>query len=500
MNQRSGSAHILAWRREGDTFLGQERYHDAIRAYRRILSADAGQADVWYNLGYALKASGLFEEALDAYRRALDAHVSGPQEVRLNRAVILSDHLHRHAQAEEELRMALALQPDYQPALLNLGNLHEERGQREEAVDCYEKLLAASRGQATSYSLEAMARLAQLKPPQRADDPMLAGLRQAIRACQDMPTRANLWFALGKAYDRLGCTDQAFEAFSQANACTQPGGPAYNPRAQERLGEALIAQFATPEPPRGTPAPTPAPLFICGMFRSGSTLLEQALAAHPAIRPGGELEWLPRLVSGELAPFPASMAALDAERIEALAGAYLNQLAQLFPDAAGARYVTDKRPDNFLLIGLIKRLFPDAKILHTVRHPMDNGLSVFMQHLEPRVAPYACGLRAIGHYYAQYRRVMAHWKSLYPDDIHDVDYDALVRAPREVLEPALGFVGLDWDPACLEFHRLGNTVQTASYWQVRQPLYRDASGRWERYAAHLGPLREVLEREGVNVG
>lgn len=234
------------------------------------------------------------------------------------------------------------------------------------------------------------------------------------------------------------------------------------------------------------------------MFRSGSTLVEQVLAAHPAVVPGGELDLLPRMAARQLAPFPAAMATLDAARAAALAAAYRTETARLFPHAAEAAYLTDKRPDNFLLVGLAKRLFPAAKIIHTVRHPLDNGLSIHMQHLDPRGFAYANDLRDTGHYYGQYRRLMAHWKRLYPDSIHDFDYDAFVRDPQATAEALLAFLDLPWDPRCLEFHRLDNTVKTASYWQVRRPLYAEASGRWRQYRRHLEPLAEALRAAGVD--
>lgn len=498
MNTGSNATRVKALFQQGGALLAQGRPAEAARAYRELVALDAGHADAWYNLGYALKACGCFDDALDAYDHALQARVADPQEVHLNRAAIYSDHLRRPDLAEAELDRALALRPGYLPAHLNLGNLHEEQGRRDAAVRCYEAILADPGG-AAEYRHEAMARLAHLQPPERADAPMLGELRQAAMASRDPLTRANLWFALGRAYERLHCTAPAFDAFTQANDSARRAGPAYDRGRQEQFIDALIRCFDVPSTPTVSEA-SPAPLFICGMFRSGSTLLEQVLAAHPGIRAGGELEWLQRLVRGPLAPFPASVAGLTTERLGAMADDYRAQLQRLFPDAGDARYITDKRPDNFLLIGLIKRLFPCARILHTVRHPLDTGLSVYMQHLAPGVAPYAGTLADIGHYFAQYRRLMAHWKRLYPQDIHDVDYDRLVRDPRAELEPALAFLGLDWHPDCLQFHRLGNVVKTASYWQVRQPLYGDASGRWQRYGECLAPLRSELERAGIDLG
>ncbi|MFZ5662307.1 MAG: sulfotransferase [Pseudomonadota bacterium] len=484
--------------RQASALLRVGRHGEAIDVYRRLLVAHPHQADAWYNLGYLYKAQGRFDEALAAYQRALELGIAEPEEVHLNRAAILSDHLRQDAAAERELRAALALNPRYAPALLNLGNLHEERGERDAAIQCYERLLEQQASSERGHELasEALARLAHLRPASDRNDPMLAELERAALAATNDVLRANLLFALGRALDRIERYDEAFDAFSRANRSI---GASYDPAAVERSTNALIAAFSTPAAQAPADVDFAQPLFICGMFRSGSTLLEQALGRHRCVTPGGELDILPRFVSGPLAPFPSTMETAEPERAARLANAYRTHLLRLFPQAAASTYVTDKRPDNFRLIGLIKRLFPQAKIIHTIRHPLDNGLSIFMQHLNPAVASYASDLRHIGHYYGQYRRLMAHWKTLYPDSILEFDYDAFVREPEPTLRQLLGRLGLTWDPGCLDFHRLGNTVKTASYWQVRRPLYGEASGRWRRYARHLTPLREALAHAAVEL-
>lgn len=484
--------------RRADALLAGGRHAEAIAAYRQVLALEPTQPDAWYNLGYLLKADGRYDEALDAYGRALSSGVRRAEEVHLNRAVIYADHLRRDAEAESELRAALALHPGYAPALLNLGNLHEEKGEPVEAVACYERILSDDAGNG-AHALEAIARMAHLRPPGRPDDPMLQRLQDAAHTAPDGDVRANLLFALGRACDRLGLHERAFDAFAQGNLCTRGSGPGYDRARVARRVDDLIAAFRTSPPDEsGDDDSHPAPVFICGMFRSGSTLLEQVLGAHPRITAGGELDYLRRLVAGPLAPFPASMAVVDADRDAALARGYRAHLARLFPHAAGDAYVTDKRPDNFLLIGLILRMFPRARIIHTTRHPLDNGLSVFMQHLDPGVAAYASDLRDIGHYYGEYRRLMAHWKSLHGDRILDFDYDGFVAEPRPAVERVLRFLELEWDERCLQFHQQRNTVKTASYWQVRRPLYGEATGRWRKYAAQLEPLRRALLAAGVD--
>lgn len=161
------------------------------------------------------------------------------------------------------------------------------------------------------------------------------------------------------------------------------------------------------------------------------------------------------------------------------------------PTGGSGGIVTDKRPDNFLHVGLIKAMFPEAKIVHTQRDPLDNLLSLHFLHLDPAM-PYALDLEDAAHWHGEYRRLMAHWKALYSADIHDVDYDQLVRDPRPVIERLLEFLGLEWEDQCLAFHSGERVVKTASVWQVRQPLYTRSSGRWRNYERHLRPLIEAF--------
>lgn len=494
--------------RRAQAFLRAGRRREAIAVYRRLLSLRPDLADSWYNLGLLLKADGRYEAALDAYGRALKCGVARPEEVHLNRAVIYADHLRRDDAAETELRAALERKPDYRPALLNLGNLHEERGARSEAIECYERILAQPGAGLTDIPAnEAVARLVQLRPPSAHDDAVLVRLKNAAENATgvDEVTRANLYFSLGRALDALGDYDAAFAAFRCANRHARRTGAAYDRLQIERYVDALIAAF--PPPPAGEalpgpggqgPSPRPAPIFICGMFRSGSTLVEQAICAHPQVMMGGELNLLHNLAAGPLAPFPASISTLTDARAAALAGAYRGELAKLFPEAARAgSYVTDKRPDNFLLIGLIRRLFPTARIVHTTRNPLDTCLSVYFQHLDQRHAGYSSEIEDIAHYFTQYRRLMAHWKRLYPTYIFDFDYDALVEEPQAALERLLAFLDLPWDDRCLAFHEHKTTVKTASYWQVRRPLYSRSSGRWRHYERHIGALRQAFDKAGI---
>lgn len=494
------STDLARIQRQALELLNQGRYAESIALHQQLLSVKPEFAEAWFNLGYMMNAIGRHPQAVEAYRRSLALGISRPEEVHLNIAAIYSDHLRLDEAAETELQRALAIAPTYGPALLNLGNLQEERGEREKATACYESILSSTVDDGAGLSLRqnALARLIQLQPPGQLNEPLL---QKAISAAESGPpeSRANLLFATGRAYDALGSFDSAYEAFQGANIQARINTAPYNPSAQEKFVDDLIRTTLSSKGSKSNDMRlgTPAPLFICGMFRSGSTLVEQMLAAHPAIVAGGELEYLPRLAIS-LKPLPESLSVLSDDAAKSMASGYIKHLLEIFPHE-GKAYITDKRCDNFLLIGLIKRLFPSAKIIHTKRHPMDNALSIFMQHMNPRVTPYAADLLEIGHYYTQYRRLMSHWNQPHKGSIFDFDYDVFVHNPESELRRLLDFLELPWEDRCLDFHRLRNTVKTASYWQVRKPLYVESSGRWRHYAKHLDPLRYALEQSGIRL-
>jgi len=480
---------LAAAAREAAELTSQGRLPEAIAAYQRLLERAPGAADCWYNLGLLQRTLGQFEPALGSYAQALRHGIGKAEEAHLNRAAILSDCLHRPNEAQRELEAALALNPDYLPALQNLANLHESLGRGAEARALYERILRRF-----PNAFESLARYAALRTAQGAAD---AGLAAQLRAGLVNPAagpaeRASLGFVLAGLLDRQGDYPAAFAAAAAANrasrAAAGAGAAPYDRRAHEAFIDALIAAFPEAPPALASQSPTPRPIFICGMFRSGSTLTERILAGHPGAGAGGELDILLRLVRANLAPFPRSMTSIDASVLSGVATQYVRELARLFP---GAACVTDKRPDNFLLIGLIKRLFPQAKVVHTTRDALDTCLSIFFLHLDPRVS-WALDLGDIGHYFREYRRLMRHWSALYGEDILDFHYDALVRDPRPMAQRLLAFCGLDWDESCLELERGGGSVTSASVWQVREPLYQRSSGRAAHYARELGALAAYL--------
>ena len=459
------------------------RAEEAAEAYRRLLAIRPDLPDSWFNLALMERQAGRFAAALAAYDEAVRRGVSGPEEAWLNRGVIHADDLGRPDLALQDLEAALAIAPDWLPALLNLGNLHEDMGRREAAAQAYAQVLAVAPGHPV-----AMARAAGLARLTGPDDPVIAALRLAVsRPGLDVADRAELGFALGRALDQVGAWDDAFAAYAAANAASRaidPEGARYDRAGHERFIDSLIAAF--PEPAAAVADAGAPPVFICGLFRSGSSLVEQIMAGHSRVTGGGELGLVPGLARA-VAGYPQALAGAGPEVFGQLRELYLGGLKTARPQAD---VVTDKRPDNFLHIGLIKAMFPNARIVHTVREPLDVILSNWFLHLD-RSMGHALDLGDLAHWHGQYVRLMRHWKTLYPD-ILDLDYDALVVEPRPAIERLLAYCGLDWEAAVLDFHKAAAPVRTASVWQVREPLYRRSSGRWRNYERHLDGVRAAL--------
>lgn len=444
------------------------RMADAREAYRRLLADHPALPNSWFNLAVAERRLRDPAAALAAYDRALAEGIDGPEEVHLQRAVILSEDMGDPAGARLALERALALAPDYLPALLNLGNLHEDLGERDAARTVYARAVATAPASAL-----ALARLAGVSDLASPGDPLLRRLEVVAGEAQVPLDRADAGFALGAALDRLGEYDAAFDAFVAANRAMAALLPRYDPAAQEALVERLIAAF--PARADGPGDGGWAPIFVCGMFRSGSTLVESMLGRHPGVSAGGELDSLPALAAN-LSP--------EATAVTDVAPMRAQYRAEAAPRKREGTSLTDKRPDNIWHLGLAKRMFPDARIVRTQRDPRDTALSVFFLQGGAGLA-YATDLRMIAHYHQQEGRLAAHWRGLWPDEFVDVDYDALVAEPQPAMERLLRFLGLDWTDAVLSPERGDGVVRTASVWQVRRPIYTGSSGKWRNYRRQL---------------
>jgi len=453
------------------------RSDDAIARYQRLLARQPGLANAQFNVALLYRKNKRYAEAVAAYEEALKLGIDGREEVYSNLGVLYSE-MRRAEDALAMFRRSLECRPDYVPALFNLAGLLEEQGERAQAIVLYERILAAD-----ARHWESLSRLAYARRFTRADDPLLETLRRAVHAAAgDPPGCEALYFALGKALDDLGQYDEAFAAYRSANEFGRRRNPSYDRRAVESAFDTLIDGFTGDWLRRASTGLEAGPIFICGMLRSGSTLIEQILASHPAVTVGGELDFLPWLIQRDLLPYPQRAVAAGSTELGALGNRYLKLVESVFP---GAAQFTDKRPDNFLHLGLIKAVFPRARIVYTRRSAPDNCLSIYFQQLGGNLN-YATDLANIAHYYREHERLMRHWFDVLGEGIHTVDYDELVRAPEAVLRGLLSFLGLEWDDRCLNFDRASASVKTASVWQVREPLHRRSSGRWRAYERHLG--------------
>jgi tetratricopeptide (TPR) repeat protein len=463
----------------------QNQVAEAIAAYGAILTRWPKAADAWYNLGVLQRKSSHFDEALYSYQRALAAGISRPEEVHLNRSVILSDVMRDHVAAAAELQQALTINPAYTPALLNLAGLYEDSGKRAEASSLYARILSIE-----PQAFEALARFANLQPAGALDAALPVRLREALLLASSPDDCASLGFALGRLLDARGEYPEAFAAYTAANEASRTSAMhrvvAYHRGVQEQFVDQMIS-LGTPRVCASVEI-APQPIFIVGMFRSGSTLTEQLLAAIPGIAAGGEINFLPQMIESELTSFFESMVGMTSARLDGIAARYQAELMRVSGSAA---FVIDKRPDNFLYLGLIKRLFPNAKIVHTTRDPLDNCLSIFFLHLEQQMS-YALNLKDIGHFYRQYRRLMAHWKQQFGRDIFDFNYDSLVAEPEPQFEALCAFLGVAWPGRVPDVAARSAAIKTASVWQVREPLYRSSSGRARHYAEQLEELLPEL--------
>lgn len=459
-----------------------------ISAAQRLIDHAKMSAIGAFNLGLRLRKQGLYRSTILAYHKSLALSIEKPHEVWTNIGVVYVDDLHDRKAAEHAFSTAIALCPDALPAYINLGNIYEEHGEFDAAIALYER---ACRDAPPAY--EALARLGHCTG-RNANSSILARMIAAVTALErDAATpaglapaaqldRESLLYSIGAFQDGIGDYRAAFDSFTHANQQTDL--PPYNKAQQEAQFDAIITAFPVTvfkandryRHSETLPSAMPEPIFICGMFRSGSTLIEQVIGGHGDVTSCGELSFFERAAHNPALSLNAGtpMAELISERLrrEYFAAPIVNDVQTPF--------FTDKRPDNILYLGLIKQVFPRAKIIHTQRKARDNALSVFFTQFGPGQS-YARNLDDIAHYQNQQARLAQHWQQCFDDDFITVSYDAFVQNPEMTTREMLGALDLTWDPACLNFHSRRNRVSTASYKQVRQKLYKTASGRAENY-------------------
>jgi tetratricopeptide (TPR) repeat protein len=538
------------WNNLGNVSFDLKQFGHAITCYRNALAAKADFAEAHSNLGNALRALGQLEDARLCYARALalkpefaQAHCNLSIALRdLGRPADAAVHARRATELEPPLvgahnglgnalldlgrldeadaayRRALALDPQFAEAWINLGLVLRQRGLTAEADACCRQALAARPDSAAAWVLSAELRTDEgnfsaaesLFQRAVALDPTLAealaGVAYLRRMTQDdagwasqalqladqgLPARQEVYlrFAIGKYFDDVRNYTQAFENIERAHELIQTFSAHYDAHQQVLTTDQMIESHdaAWVCRVRAASAKSKRPVFIVGMPRSGTTLAEQIIASHPAAFGAGELAYW----TDARQAFASKMidGGVRGEIVARLGQEYLELLKRLPSDA---ERVVDKMPANFWCLGLIHEALPNARIIHMQRDPVDTCLSIYFQHFKNSL-PYADDLRDLKHYYGEYRRVMKHWKAMLPGEtMLEVPYESLVADQEIWSRKMLHFIGLPWDPRCLDFHETRRSVMTASKWQVRQKMHASSIRRWKNYEPFIEPLLALL--------
>jgi Tfp pilus assembly protein PilF len=474
-------ARVVACHSLANALAALGRTEEALAAYRRAIALDPSCAELHNNLGSLLRGCGRLDEAAACFRRSLelDPGLADPH-ANLGLALRLQS---RPQEAQTSCLRALELKPNFEPALITLAESYADTGDFAGAERCFRQVAAIDRD-----SPQACAGLSRLRKMTRQDSDWLADAQRIAALPLSPRQEACLRYAMGKYFDDIADFELAFDNFRRANELTKCIRSAHHPEAMTRVVDRIIdtedREWLGRN--RGSPNGSERAVFIVGMLRSGTTLAEQILAAHPQVFGAGELPFW-----GAAADAVRSAPDHQARelRLESRAVTYLHSLASLAP---GAVRVVDKMPGNFLSLGLIHAALPDARVIHLRRHPFDTCLSIYFQHLETALS-YSNDLGDLARYYSDYARIMEHWHSIFPRGIIlDVPYEALVQDPESWSRRMIEHIGLPWDRSCLDFHSSPRTVITASKWQVRQPITTTAVGRWKNYRAHLEPLVGLL--------
>jgi len=477
-----------AWLHAGIAMQGLGRLGDAQAALHQALSLRQNFAKALERLGLIAIEEARFEQASEWYDRVVALR---PNDARAYR--LLAVALFRSGRTEAALaqfRRVVELEPAFAGGWTSFGWAYRALGRFGEATSCFRRALSIDPDDAEAHrSLAATGE-------QCAEESELERLRAQLADEAKPPgDRVAAGFAAGDFLDRADRFDEAFTCYAQANSLARQAllksGRAYDPDAMVRRVDHLIAAYSPDALATATAAASESerPVFIVGMPRSGTTLVEQILASHSQVFGAGELTEIAE-ISRQL-PFPQGEP--EAIRQWAVAAkplgrAYLDHLDTI--DWTSAR-MTDKQPDNLLHLGLIATLFPAARVILCERDPRDICLSNYFQ-LFAGGNPWSYDLAECGHRYRQIARLTEHWRAVLPNALYSVNYESLVADLEGEARRLVAFLGLEWEPACLEFHRTERVVITQSTWQVRQRLFTRSVGRWRRYARHLGPLIEAL--------
>ena len=472
-----------------ESLFALDRGGELLPEIERHLGWAGNNWQLWVLLGECREQGGERSGALAAYAEASRLAPVGEARPHLLRAEAARKDS-RYEIAQAEYRTALVINPDSASATLGLAHLASHAGDFEQAERLAREALKRDPDLYAAWEL-----LSTIRSGSKAET--LAGELDAVaERAGDNPAAFLLHFARGRVRERLGDYDAAFAAYELGNRI-RIGEQRYSRDAQIAYTRNIVEHLDEPFVNRDIAGALPDPgiIFICGMHRSGTTLVETILATHPEVSGGGEMTFIQDWLRRELGMANMSQ---TGSWLRNAPDALLGQVARdwresLIEPAAGHARVTDKLPGNYPILGLIHLCFPTAPIVHVRRDPRDNCFSCFATAFAKGYA-FSSTLESTGHFYRLYECFIQHWRqTLGAGRIIEIEYEKLVRNPESEVRRLLEAVGLGWDPRCLDFHLTARDVRTASVYQVRQPLYTRSIGRWRHFERHLGPLIAELE-------
>ena len=488
----------------GRAYLHAHELDKAFEVLEKAVELDPDIVEAQHGLGAYYMRRLDYENAIGPLEHACELR---PRDVgvRVNLASTL-EKLNRHEEALSNINRALQLDKKSPNGHLVMVEILSRTGDMEGAQKQVEKLVKLQPQFGAAYD-----QLARIRKFTDADMPLIRQAEKALKHGMPPKERCNLLFAIGKMYDDCGKYDEAFASYQQANLLRRRN---YDIDDDADLVKALHRAFTAKNisnlAQNGNSSAKP--VFIVGMPRSGTTLMERIIASHPL---GGGAGELPQMVSAGHKMFPKGERRkslkqlqddLSKDKIETFTEDFLRVLEQAKP---GAERIVDKMPGNARFLGLIHVLFPNATIIHAMRHPLDSCLSCYFQNFAELW--WSNDLQVIAREYTLYRKSMEYWKSVLPEGtILNVQYESLVEDSETHARRMLDAIGLEWDPAVLEFYRKKGVVRTASVAQTRQKIYKSSRARWMNYAEHLGPLvdgiapyleedRELLAEHGIEL-
>lgn len=477
-----------AWRNMGTVKLDAGDAAGAVACCRKSIELNAASFESFNNYGNALAGTGDHAAAEVAYRQSLSIEPRA-FEVLNNLAVALCDQV-RPEEAISACQKAVEINPRYPVVYNTWGNALDMLGRLDEAVEKYRQAISIHPDFA-----EPRWHIARSKKFSERDEDIEAMERLVDRRESTPAQRMHLSFSLAKAYEDIGAYDDAFCSLETANRLKR-GTFEYDIETSEKNFQGIMSRFTEPlfERLHGSGLKDPTPIFIVGMPRSGTTLIEQILSSHPDVHGAGELDNLGKIVNKHFGGAAGNMPdganhPITAEKITEAAQEYLDVLRS---HSADARYITDKMPHNFENIGMIRLMFPNAKVVFCRRNPIDNCLSIYKMHFSSGALQYAYDQIEVARFYKLHDELMAHWERLWPGSIMENEYEYVVENQRAATEKLLDFCGLEWDDACIAFNKNKRAVKTASFAQVRVPIFRTSVELWRSYEDHLrGMIAEL---------